>query len=99
MSDGAIKTGAASGSGTDDDVAPRYPSLAAGRVRARVRPLDRPLTTYYLVLGITVLLLALGLVMVLSTSPAQSLAQGGPPYAGFQKQLDGGVVRLRPIWI
>ncbi len=99
MSDGAIKTGAASGSVTDGDVAPRYPSLAAGRVRARVRPLDRPLTSYYLVLGITVLLLALGLVMVLSTSSAQSLAQGGSPYAGFQKQLVGVVVGLPLMWI
>jgi cell division protein FtsW len=45
------------------------------------------------------LLLALGLVMVLSTSSAQSIAQGGSPYAGFQKQLLGVVVGLPLMWI
>jgi cell division protein FtsW len=72
---------------------------AGGRVRAGVRLLDRPLTSYYLVLGITVLLLALGLVMVLSTSSAQSLVQGGSPYSGFQKQLVGVAVGLPLMWI
>ena len=76
----------------------RTPS-AAGRVTAALRLLDRPLTSYYLVLGITMLLLALGLVMVLSTSSAQSIAQGGSPYAGFQKQLIGVVVGLPLMWI
>jgi cell division protein FtsW len=72
---------------------------ATGRVTAAVRLLDRPLTSYYLVLGITMLLLALGLVMVLSTSSAQSIAQGGSPYAGFQKQLLGVVIGLPLMWI
>jgi cell division protein FtsW len=99
MSAGAVKTGAASGSSTDDDGVPRYPSPAAGRPRARVRPLDRPLTSYYLILGITVLLLALGLVMVLSTSSAEALAQGGSPYAGFRKQLAGVALGLPLMWI
>ncbi len=35
--------------------------------------LDRPLTSYYLVLGCTLLLLALGLVIVLSASTAWQL--------------------------
>jgi cell division protein FtsW len=72
---------------------------APGRVTGALRLLDRPLTSYYLVLGITMLLLALGLVMVLSTSSAQSIAQGGSPYAGFQKQLIGVVVGLPLMWI
>jgi cell division protein FtsW len=72
---------------------------AGGRVTAALRLLDRPLTSYYLVLGISMLLLALGLVMVLSTSSAQSIAQGGSPYAGFQKQLIGVVVGLPLMWI
>jgi cell division protein FtsW len=72
---------------------------ARGRATAALRLLDRPLTSYYLVLGITMLLLALGLVMVLSTSSAQSIAQGGSPYAGFQKQLLGVVVGLPLMWI
>ena len=48
----------------------RLPGLprVKGRLSSRIGLLDRPLTSYYLVLGITMLLLALGLVMVLSTS-------------------------------
>jgi len=74
-------------------------SRIPGRVHAGLRLLDRPLTSYYLVLGITTLLLALGLVMVLSTSSAEAIAQGGSPYAGFQKQLLGVVVGLPLMWI
>jgi cell division protein FtsW len=74
--------------------------LEAGRrVTAGLRLLDRPLTSYYLVLGITMLLLALGLVMVLSTSSAQAITQGASPYAGFQKQLLGVVIGLPLMWI
>ena len=78
------------------------PAARAGAVSSRLgaglRLLDRPLASYYLVLGITVLLLALGLVMVLSTSSAQAIAQGGSPYAGFQKQLLGVVIGLPLMW-
>jgi cell division protein FtsW len=72
---------------------------AAGRVRSALRLLDRPLTSYYLILGITMLLLALGLVMVLSTSSATAIQAGGSPYAGFQKQLIGVLVGLVLMWI
>jgi cell division protein FtsW len=72
---------------------------AGGRAIAPLRLLDRPLTSYYLVLGITMLLLALGLVMVLSTSSAQSIAQGGSPYGGFQKQLLGVAIGLPLMWV
>jgi cell division protein FtsW len=61
--------------------------------------LDRPLTSYYLILGITMLLLALGLVMVLSTSSAYQLDNGGPTYAGFQKQLLGMLLGLPLMWL
>jgi len=61
--------------------------------------LDRPLTSYYLILGITMLLLALGLVMVLSTSSAAALDSGTSPYAGFQKQLLGVAVGLPLMWL
>jgi cell division protein FtsW len=81
------------------DRAPGRRARPAGRVTASLRLLDRPLTSYYLVLGITMLLLALGLVMVLSTSSAQAIAQGGSPYAGFQKQLLGVVIGLPLMWI
>ncbi len=66
---------------------------------AGLRLLDRPLTDYYLVLGVTMLLLAVGLVMVLSTSSAAALLQGGAPYAGFQKQLLGVLAGLPLMWI
>ncbi len=62
-------------------------------------PLDRPLTSYYLILGTTGLLLAIGLVMVLSTSSASQLDSGGSPYSVFAKQLAGAVVGLAIMWL
>ena len=56
--------------------------------------LDRPLTSYYLIIGITALLLGLGLVMVLSTSSVQDLAEGLPAYSDFKKQLLGAAFGL-----
>ncbi len=61
--------------------------------------LDRPLTSYYLILGCTLLLLALGLVMVLSASTAYQLVQDLPQYAIFQKQVLGAVVGLVLMWL
>jgi cell division protein FtsW len=87
-------------SATEQTVTPRQRSRPeAGRVSAALRLLDRPLTSYYLVLGITMLLLALGLVMVLSTSSATAIQAGASPYAGFQKQTIGVLVGLLLMWI
>jgi cell division protein FtsW len=61
--------------------------------------LDRPLTSYYLILGITTLLLALGLVMVLSTSSVAQLDQGGSPYSPFQHQLVGVAMGIPCMWL
>jgi cell division protein FtsW len=72
---------------------------AKDRAASALGLLDRPLTSYYLVLGITILLLTLGLVMVLSTSSAYQLDTGGPPYAGFQKQLLGVLIGLPMMWL
>jgi cell division protein FtsW len=66
---------------------------------ALLAALDRPLTSYYLILGITTLLLALGLVMVLSTSSVQQLDQGGSPYSGFEHQLIGVALGLPCMWL
>jgi cell division protein FtsW len=78
------------------------PGDAVGGARTRVAAatglLDRPLTSYYLVVGITTLLLALGLVMVLSTSSITGLIQGGSPWSGFQKQLLGVAIGLPLMW-
>jgi cell division protein FtsW len=69
-----------------------------GGVRDRIGAwrtlLDRPLTSYYLVLGITILLLGLGLVMVESTASVADLTAGLSPYTDFKKQLLGAAVGL-----
>jgi cell division protein FtsW len=61
--------------------------------------LDRPLTSYYLVLSCTLLLLALGLVIVLSASSAYQLVFGGSTYATFEKQVLGAIVGLVIMWL
>ncbi len=60
--------------------------------------LDRPLTSYYLVLGITTLLLALGLVMVQSTASVADLSAGLSAWSDFKKQLLGAAVGLPLMW-
>ena len=79
----------------------RLPGL--GGVRDRIGMwralLDRPLTSYYLVLGITTLLLGLGLVMVQSTASVVDLTAGLSPYSDFKRQLLGAVVGLPLMWV
>jgi cell division protein FtsW len=74
-----------------------------GTVRDRIGSwralLDRPLTSYYLVLGITVLLLGLGLVMVQSTASVADLSAGLSPYSDFKKQLLGAAVGVPLMWV
>ncbi len=69
------------------------------RRRARDTILDRPLASYHLIVGSTGLLLAIGLVMVLSTSSASQLVQGQSPYSVFVKQVIGALVGLPMIWV
>src|SRR5215468_4240623 len=71
----------------------------ASRRTSLLALLDRPLASYYLILGITTLLVALGLVMVLSTSSVANLDQGGSPYSGFQHQLLGVALGLPCMWL
>jgi cell division protein FtsW len=79
------------------------PEDALTGVRERVRAfralLDRPLTPYYLIVGITTLLLCLGLVMVLSTGSVVDLSNGKSPYSDFEKQLLGVALGLPLLWI
>jgi cell division protein FtsW len=74
-----------------------------GYVKARIAAwralLDRPLTSYYLVLGITILLLGLGLVMVESTASVTDLIAGLSPYSDFSKQLLGAAIGLPVMWL
>ena len=69
------------------------------QVRAARELLDRPLTSYYLIVGITTLLLCLGLVMVLSTASWVDLSNGESPYTDFRVQLFGIVVGLPVMWV
>jgi len=81
--------------------APRGAPLAGlgERVRAFRGMLDRPLTPYYLIVGITTLLLGLGLVMVLSTASVTDLSFGLSPYSGFVAQLISVGIGLPLLWI
>ena len=70
-----------------------------GRFSAARALLDRPLTSYYLIAGITTLLLSLGLVMVLSTASWVDLSKGESPYRDFEVQLAGIIVGVPVMWV
>ncbi len=97
------ETGPGGEAGPGGDAGPG--AAAAGGLVSRERLaawhalLSRPLLSYYLIVGISTLLLALGLVMVLSTSSASALVNGTPPYRDFQKQLLGVALGLPVMWI
>jgi cell division protein FtsW len=69
------------------------------RVRAARALLDRPLTSYHLIVGITTLLLCLGLMMVLSTASVADLSLGESPYHDFEVQLIGIVIGVPIMWV
>ena len=92
-SGGAARSGSAL-----DDARQSAASLRDGALRVKAL-LDRPLASYYLVLGSTLLLLAVGLMMVLSTSSAYDLDIGAPPYSMFEKQLLGALAGLVMMWL
>ena len=69
------------------------------QVRALRELIARPLTPYYLILGITALLLGLGLVMVLSTGSIRDLSSGYSPYSDFVKQLVGVLIGIPLTWV
>ncbi|WP_141577028.1 putative lipid II flippase FtsW [Actinomadura sp. WMMA1423] len=69
------------------------------QVVAAVGLLDRPLTSYYLVLGCSVMLLALGLTMVLSASSVKQLQATGSAYTLFQKQAMWVAIGLPGMWL
>ncbi|MBO0837843.1 MAG: FtsW/RodA/SpoVE family cell cycle protein, partial [Actinobacteria bacterium] len=60
---------------------------------------DRPLASYYLLLGCTLLLLGVGLMMVLSAGTAYDLDHGLPAYSMFIKQLLGALAGLLLMWL
>ncbi|MET3807026.1 cell division protein FtsW [Nakamurella sp. UYEF19] len=57
--------------------------------------LDRPMTSWHLIIGITFLMLGFGLLMVLSASSIASFhANGGAPFATFENQAIFAVIGL-----
>jgi cell division protein FtsW len=91
------------------DVSAEETRAAAGRgegrpgLRAQVASvvglLDRPLTSYYLVLGCSMLLLALGLTMVLSASSVVQLTKTGSAFTLFHKQAIWVGIGLPMMWL
>jgi cell division protein FtsW len=79
-------SGAVGGAGRARRASPVAGHVIAAR-RAVAATLDRPLASYYIVLGLTVVLAGLGLVMVLSASSIDSLARTGNPYGVFVHQV------------
>ena len=71
-------------------------STTAAGVR---RTAERPLTSYYLLLGGTAMLLAIGLMMVLSASSVYSYEQHGSSYYIFLKQLTWVAIGLPAAWL
>jgi cell division protein FtsW len=85
--------------------APRAGRLSDARARrtswlgALREALDRPLTTYYLLLSASALLLTIGLVMVLSSSSVFSYRATGDSYTIVRRQLVWVVVGLPCAWV
>lgn len=69
-----------------------------GFLPALRRTLDKPLTSYHLILGVSALLLSLGLLMVLSASSVSSLRDYGSSYAVFMRQAVFVAVGLPLAW-
>lgn len=77
------------------------PSADTPAPKQGVRPRlwDSSVTSYYLILGSTLLLTALGLVMVLSSSSVTSMVSVGSPYATFINQARWAVIGLPLLWL
>ena len=79
------------------DPAPHTPRSWYAAVRDA---LDRPLTSYYLLLGASVLLLTIGLIMVLSASSVYSYkVHDADSYAVVRRQLLWVVIGLPCAWV
>lgn len=76
--------------GPDLEVSPREPGAWNG-----------PVTSYYLLVGATGLLLSIGLVMVLSSSTVDSLtaSKGATPYSVFLDQAKFALIGLPIAWL
>lgn len=76
------------------------PSVWAKEQLGAVRELlGKPLTTYYLILGCTALLLILGLMMVLSASSIEAMNKTGSPFSWFIKQSLSAAIGVPLMWV
>jgi cell division protein FtsW len=78
---------------------PSRARASATRKPAIVALLDRPLASYYLVIGTSVLLLALGLIMVLSASSISSYTTSGSSFTIAERQGIWMAIGLPALWI
>ena len=93
-----MTTTADPGLGSDAD-SPKRPRRT-GWFRSARQALDRPLTSYYLLLGATALLLTIGLIMVLSASSVYSYeVHDGDSYAIVKRQLLWVAIGIPCAWI
>lgn len=74
-------------------------SAATGWTATVREALDRPLTTYYLLVGTVALLLTVGLIMVLSASSVYSYTTYDDSYAVVRRQLMWVALGLPCAWI
>lgn len=72
---------------------------AAPRRESAFGSWDSAVTSYYLILGAMALLLAIGLVMVLSSSSVDALADGRSPYAVFLNQARFALIGIPLAWV
>ncbi|GII02432.1 putative lipid II flippase FtsW [Planobispora takensis] len=72
--------------------------LRSGLTRLR-ELLGRPLLSYHLLLGVSALLMALGLMMVLSASSVEALQEVGDPFYWFFKQSISASLGIPIMWI
>ncbi|GAA2280794.1 putative lipid II flippase FtsW [Nonomuraea roseoviolacea subsp. roseoviolacea] len=73
-------------------------SWAREQLAALRELLGKPLTTYYLILGCSALLLALGLMMVLSASSIEAMQKTGNPFSWFIKQSFSAALGVLVMW-
>ena len=72
---------------------------ADGFLASLKRALDKPLTSYHLVLGVPALLLSLGLLMVLSASSVTRCSEFGNSYAIFIRRRSGWPSGVPLAWV
>ena len=76
------------------------PARTLGALLSTVRQsLDRPLTSYYLLLGASGLLLVIGLLMVLSASSVDGFRNYGTSYYWVLRQLTWVVLGMPFVWL